>query len=131
MINDPIGDMLARIRNGILADHSAVEMPHSKIKAGIASILKLQGFIEDFSVIEDQKQGILKVYLKYNGPKNNAIAGIRRESKLGRRVYVGHREIPLVRRGLGLAILSTPKGLMTGDEARKACVGGELLLTVW
>ncbi|MBM4395313.1 MAG: 30S ribosomal protein S8 [Deltaproteobacteria bacterium] len=131
MVNDPIGDMLARIRNGILAGFAHVEMPSSRTNARIAEILKQQGYVEDFSVIDDRKQGLLKVYLKYVGHKKNAIAGMKRESKPGRRVYVGKDEIPRVRRGLGIAVLSTPKGVLTDEEARKAGVGGELLLTVW
>ena len=131
MMTDPIADMLTRIRNGLQAGFPAVEMPGSKMKARIAEILKAQGYIEDFSVIEDRKQGILKVYLKYSGPKRPAIAGIKRESKPGRRVYVGKDEIPRVRRGLGVAVVSTPQGLMADGDARKAGLGGELLLTVW
>jgi small subunit ribosomal protein S8 len=131
MVSDPIADMLARIRNGIMAGFAAVEIPNSRTKTRIAEILKAQGYLEDFSVVEDRRQGILKVYLKYVAPKRAAFAGLRRESKPGRRVYVGKDEIPRVRKGLGIAVLSTPMGLMVGEEARKAGVGGELLLTVW
>jgi len=131
MLTDPIADMLARVRNAIMAGHLALELPNSIMKTRIAEILKAQGYIEDCSVLDDKRQGILKIYLKYLGPKRSAIAGIRRESKPGRRVYCGKDEIPHVRKGLGLAILSTPKGILADEEARKQGVGGELLLTVW
>jgi small subunit ribosomal protein S8 len=131
MTTDPIGDMLTRIRNAIQAGFSSLEMPSSNVKRRIAEILKEQGFIEDYSVMDDRLQGILKIYLKYVAPKRAAIAGIRRESKPGRRVYVGKRDIPRVKRGLGLAILSTPQGLMADADARKLGIGGEVLLTIW
>jgi small subunit ribosomal protein S8 len=131
MTTDPIGDMLTRIRNAIQAGFPALELPGSNLKRRIAEILKDQGFIEDFSVIEDRQQGILKIYLKYVGPKRAAIVGIRRESKPGRRVYVGKKDIPRVRKGMGVAILSTPEGVMGDAEARKRGIGGEVLLTVW
>lgn len=131
MTTDPIGDMLTRIRNALQAGHADLEIPSSNLKKRIAEILKEQGFIEDFSVLEDRTQGILKIYLKYVAPRRGAIAGIRRESKPGRRVYVGKNDIPRVRRGMGLAILSTPQGVMADQEARKRGIGGELLLTVW
>jgi small subunit ribosomal protein S8 len=131
MINDPIGDMLARIKNAINAGFASLEMPSSTLKVRIAEILKAQGYIEDFSVIEDKRQGLLKLYLKYLAPKRNVIAGLRRESKPGRRVYVDSTEIPRVRKGLGVAILSTSRGVMADSDARKAGVGGELLLTIW
>ncbi len=131
MVNDPIGDMLARIKNAINAGFASVEMPNSKMKLRIAEILKEQGYLEDLSVIEDRLQGILKLYLRYEAPKRNVIAGIKRASKPGRRVYVDKDGIPLVRRGLGIAILSTSRGVMVDAEARKQGVGGELLLTVW
>ncbi len=131
MTTDPIGDMLTRIRNAIQAGFPSLEMPNSNVKRRIAEILKQQGYIEDCSVMDDRLQGILKIYLKYVAPKRPAIAGIRRESKPGRRVYVGKREIPRVKRGMGLAILSTPQGLMVDAEARKLGIGGEVLLTIW
>jgi small subunit ribosomal protein S8 len=131
MLTDPIADMATRIRNAILAGHDTVEMPSSKLKAGIAALLKKQGFVTDYSVIDDQLQGILKIYLKYKGPRDNVILGIKRESKPGRRVYVGKDAIPSIRRGLGIVVMSTPQGLMVGEEARKRGVGGEMLLSVW
>jgi len=131
MLTDPIADMLTRIRNAITAGHAAVEMPKSNLNVKIAEILKQQGYIEDFGVIEDRVQGILKVYLKYNGPKRSAIAGLVRESKPGRRVYVGKDDLPRIKRGLGVAVISTSKGVMPDSEARKQGLGGEVLLTVW
>ena len=131
MTTDPIGDMLTRIRNALQAGHADLEIPSSNLKRRIAEILKEQGYIEDFSVLEDRTQGILKIYLKYVAPRRGAIAGIRRESRPGRRVYVGKKDIPRVRRGMGMAILSTPQGVITDQEARRRGIGGELLLTVW
>lgn len=133
MHSDPIADMATRIRNAIMANHDSVEVPMSRTKAEIARILKENGYIEDYSVLEGLNggQGALMIYLKYLGPRRNVIAGIERVSKSGRRVYVGRTEIPLVLKGLGIAILSTTKGLLTGEEARKASVGGEVLLKVW
>lgn len=133
MYSDPIADMLTRIRNAIMAGHDSVEVPMSRTKAEIARILKENGYIEDYSVLEGLHggQGALKIYLKYLGPKRNVIAGIERVSKPGCRVYVGRTEIPRVMRGLGVAILSTTKGVMTSEAARKAGVGGEVLLKVW
>jgi len=132
MVNDPIGDMLTRIRNAIMAGHESVEVPSSRLNARIAEILKTEGFLEDFSVIDDRRQGLLKLYLKYDrSSRKSVIFGLERVSKPGRRVYVGKDEIPRVRRGRGVAVLSTSKGVMTDEEARKAGVGGELLLTVW
>jgi small subunit ribosomal protein S8 len=131
MMTDPIGDMITRIRNGLQAGFAAVEIPNSRTKTRIAEILKATGYIEDWSVIDDRKQGVLKVYLKYTAPKRGAIAGVKRESKPGRRVYVAKDEIPRVRKGMGVAVLSTPKGVLGDEEARKLGVGGELLLTIW
>lgn len=133
MHSDPIADMLTRIRNAIMAGHSSVEIPMSKAKAEIARILKENGYIEDFSVLQGLNggQGALKVYLKYLGPQRNVMTGIERVSRPGRRIYVGRTEIPRVLKGLGVAVLSTTKGMMTGEDARKAGVGGEVLLKVW
>ena len=131
MNTDPIADMATRIRNAILAGHESVEMPSSKIKAGIAKLLKEQGYVDDFSVMDNPLQDILKIYLKYRGPKNNVIVGIKRESKPGRRLYCGKDEIPSIRKGLGVAVMSTPQGLMIGAEAKKRGIGGEVLLSVW
>ena len=131
MVNDPIGDMLARIKNAINAGFDSVEIPNSKMKHRIADILKEQGYIEDFSVIDDRLQGILKLYLRYQYQRRNVIVGLKRISKPGRRVYVDKNNIPLVQRGLGIAILSTSSGVMADSEARKLGVGGEVLLSVW
>ncbi len=131
MVNDPIGDMLARIKNAINAGFDSVEIPNSKMKQLIADILKEQGYIEDFSVIDDRLQGILKLYLRYQYQRRNVIVGLKRISKPGRRVYVDKNNIPLVQRGLGIAILSTSSGVMADSEARKLGVGGEVLLSVW
>ncbi len=133
MHSDPIADMLTRIRNAIMAGHDSVEVPASRTKAEIARILKESGYIADWSLMEglNGRQGALKIYLKYLGPKRNVIAGIERVSRPGRRVYVGRREIPQVLKGLGVAVLSTTKGVMTGEDARKAGLGGEVLLKVW
>ena len=131
MVNDPIGDMLARIKNAINAGFDSVEIPNSKMKQRIAEILKEQGYIEDFSVIDDRLQGILKLYLRYQYQRRNVIVGLKRISKPGRRVYVDKNNIPLVQRGLGIAILSTSSGVMADSEARKLGVGGAVLLSVW
>jgi len=133
MFSDPIADLATRIRNAVMAGHDSVEVPMSRLKREVVRVMKESGYIEDFSVLEGLNggQGALKIYLKYLGPKNNVIAGIERVSKPGRRVYVGAREIPDVMKGLGIAILSTTKGVMTGEQARKAGLGGECLLKVW
>lgn len=133
MFSDPIADLVTRIRNAIMAKHDSVEVPSSKLKVEIARILKENGYIEDYSVLEGLYggQGALKIYLKYRDAKRNVIAGIERVSKPGRRIYVGKDEIPRVKRGLGIAILSTTKGVMSSEQARAAGVGGEVLLKVW
>jgi small subunit ribosomal protein S8 len=135
-VTDPISDMLTRIRNALLAGHTSVAMPSSKIKASIAQILKEEGFVGDYEVVEGEKPGqkVLRVRLKYVGERRNrrsVITGIERISRPGRRVYTGKREIPWVLSGLGIAILSTPKGVMTGQRARQIGVGGEVLCKVW
>jgi small subunit ribosomal protein S8 len=135
MTTDPIADMLARIRNASMARHQSTVMPASKVKAAIAEILKAEGFIADFRN-EEPVEGAnkfpqLRVVLKYNREKDAAFAGIRRVSRPGRRVYVGHESIPRVLSGLGVSILSTSAGVMTDKEARRRKVGGELLCEVW
>jgi len=129
-ITDPIADMLTRIRNAGSAKHDKVEIPASKMKKAIAQILLDEGYIKDFKVINDTPQGTIRVTLKYNGSER-AIAGLRRVSKPGLRVYVGSDELPRVLRGLGIAIISTSKGVMTDKKARAAHVGGEVLAFVW
>ena len=136
MINDPIADMLTRIRNAQMAGHAAVAMPSSNIKKEIARILKEEGFIEDFEVTEGEKasQSTLQIKIKYAGERRSrkpVITGIERVSRPGRRVYTRHDEIPWVLSGMGISILSTPKGVMTGQRARQEGVGGEILCKVW
>ena len=136
MINDPIADMLTRIRNAQMAGHAAVAMPSSNIKKEIARILKEEGFIEDYEVNEGEKasQTTLTIKIKYAGERRSkkpVITGIERVSRPGRRVYTRHDEIPWVLSGMGISILSTPKGVMTGQRARQEGVGGEILCKVW
>jgi small subunit ribosomal protein S8 len=135
-VNDPIADMLTRIRNGVMASQSVVAMPQSKIKAEIARILKEEGFIEGYEVVESEKPGMptLRVKLKYVGErreKSSVITGLERVSRPGRRVYTQKHDIPWVLAGMGITILSTPKGVMTGQKARQQGIGGELLCKVW
>ena len=136
IVTDPISDMLTRIRNALMAGHPSVAMPSSKMKASIAKILKDEGFIGDYEVVEGDKpeQKVLRVRLKYVGERRNrrsVITGMERISRPGRRVYSGKHEIPWVLSGLGIAIISTPKGVMTGQRARQSGVGGEVLCKVW
>jgi small subunit ribosomal protein S8 len=130
MMTDPIADMLTRIRNAQQAKLRRVDMPVSKLKTEIARLLKENHYVHDFKVLDDGKHGVLRLYLKYYQEKP-VIREIKRVSRPGLRRYVGNREIPRIRNGLGLAILSTPKGVMTDRQARDARVGGELLAVVW
>ena len=132
-VSDPIADMLTRIRNAVTSRHEAVNIPASKTKIAIAKVLKDEGFIRDFSILseEGKPQPTLKVDLSYGGRKQPVLNGLQRVSKPGLRVYVQRREIPRVYGGLGIAILSTPKGVMSGQEARRQEVGGEVLCYVW
>jgi len=127
---DPIADMLARIRNAILAHHSQVLVPASKIKLAIARILKKEGFIQDYDVTRDRPQAMIRIWLKYTD-KEPVLTGLQRVSKPGRRVYAGKGEIPWVLSGMGVAILSTSRGLMTGKDARRLGIGGEVLCYIW
>jgi len=130
MVNDPIADMLTRIRNAIMAHHDSVQVPASRIKLAIAKILKDEGFIADYTVLKGKPERIIKISLKYiNG--RPAIAGLERASKPGLRLYVGGHEIPRVYGGLGITVLSTSKGVMIGEEAWHKNIGGELLCYVW
>jgi small subunit ribosomal protein S8 len=131
MVTDPVADMLARIRNGSLAEHEKVDIPSSKLRVRLAEILKEEGFIKNFRLIADKRQGVLRVYLKYGPGQERVISGLRRVSKPGRRRYVGADRIPSVLGGMGVAILSTPRGVLTDRESRKAKVGGEVLCYVW
>ena len=130
-ITDPIADMLARIRNAIMARHETLSMPASRMKIAIARILREEGFIEDFEVRRDTPQGTLRIALRYHARNDPAISGLQRISKPGLRVYTGKGEIPRVYGGLGVAILSTPQGLMTGQRAWREGVGGEVLAYIW
>ena len=129
-MSDPIADMLTRLRNGIMARHNQVEMPGSRLKQAIAQVLKQEGYIRDYQVVEQRPQNLLRIELKYQGGRN-AIDGIQRVSKPSRRVYVGYDQIPKVLSGLGINILSTPRGVMSDREARRRKVGGEILCSVW
>ena len=131
MKSDPIADMLTRIRNASRAEHEKCDIPSSKIKVRLAEILKDEGFIKNFRVLEDTKQGTLRVYLKYGTSNEKMITGLVRVSTPGRRVYVGHTNIPSILGGMGVAVLSTPRGVVTDREARKQKVGGEVLAYVW
>jgi small subunit ribosomal protein S8 len=130
-MTDPIADMLTRIRNGIMANFAKVDVPASGLKIGLAKILKEEGFIKNFKIIKDRKQGVLRIFLKYNDDKTSVISGLDRVSKPSLRRYVKADEIPSVLNGLGIAIISTSKGVITDREARKLGVGGELICTVW
>jgi small subunit ribosomal protein S8 len=130
-MTDPIADMLTRIRNGVSARHDNVQMPSSKLKVAIAKVLKEEGFIRDFQVSEEAPRSMLKIDLSYTGRREPTLSGIKRVSKPGLRVYVQKREIPRVLGGLGVAILSTPEGVMTGQHARQKAIGGEVLCYVW
>ena len=132
VVNDPIADMLTRIRNAQVAKHDTVEMPSSKAKKAIAKILLEEGYIKSVDNINDGVQGVLKITLKYvNGKQTPVIAGLKRISKPGLRVYAKCEELPKVLGGLGIAIISTSKGLMTDKEARKNAIGGEVLAYIW
>ena len=130
-MTDPIADMLTRIRNANTAGHETVEIPASKMKKSIAQILKDEGFITDFEVIEDGKQGIIKVTMKYAAGKERVISGIKKISKPGLKVYAKAEDVPRVLGGLGIAILSTSKGVISDKEARKLNIGGEVICYVW
>ena len=131
VVTDPIGDLLARIRNGSLAEHEKIDVPASKLKVRVVEILKQEGFVKIFRLIEDKKQGVLRVYLKYGPGQERVITGLRRVSKPGRRLYVSADKVPSVLGGMGVAILSTSRGVMTDRDSRKAQVGGEVLCYVW
>ena len=130
-ITDTIADMLTRIRNASAAKHDSVDVPASNVKKAIAQILLDEGYINGFQVIEDGKQGIIHVTLKYGPNKSQVLTGLRRVSKPGLRIYTNVEDMPKVMKGLGIAILSTSKGIMTDKQARKANVGGEVLAFVW
>ncbi|WP_027091986.1 30S ribosomal protein S8 [Cohnella thermotolerans] len=131
VMSDPIADMLTRIRNANLVRHETVELPASKVKKQIAEILKREGFIRDAEYIEDNKQGLIRIFLKYGPNNERVITGLKRISKPGLRVYTKSNEVPRVLGGLGIAIISTSKGIVTDKEARQGKSGGEVLCYVW
>jgi len=130
-MTDPIADMLTRIRNGNVVYHEKVDIPASKMKVALAEILKNEGFIRDFQQISDNKQGVIRVFMKYGAERERVITGIKRISKPGLRVYVHKDEIPRVLGGLGVAIISTTSGLMSDKQARAADLGGEVICYIW
>ena len=131
MITDPIADMLTRVRNALSAHHPKVDVPASRLKAEIARILKEEGYIANFKVADEEGRRTIKIYLKYGPDHEPVISRLERVSKPGRRVYVGQREIPRVLGGMGINILTTPRGVMTGRHAHRQGVGGEILCEVW
>lgn len=130
VVSDPVADMLTRIRNGFRARHPRVDMPSSRLKIEIARVLKEEGYISNYKVSEEKKKQTLRVFLRYATDGSSVIAKLDRVSRPGRRVYVGAREVPRVLGGLGVNILTTPRGVMTGKAARRAKVGGEILCNV-
>ena len=130
-MTDPIADMLTRIRNANMVKLQKVDIPSSNVKVNIANVLKQEGFIKNFKVISDNHQGVLRVYLKYIDEKDSIINEIKRISKPGGRVYKKTEDIPVVKNGVGIAILSTSKGILTDTSARKAGIGGEVICTIW
>ncbi|HNX29513.1 MAG TPA: 30S ribosomal protein S8 [Syntrophomonadaceae bacterium] len=131
VMTDPIADFLTRIRNGNMVMHEAVEVPSSKIKVSLAEIMKDEGYIKDYEYIEDGKQGIIRVYLKYGPDRQRVITGLKRISKPGLRVNVQKDQIPKVLGGLGTAVISTSRGVMTDKKARKEGIGGEVICYIW
>ena len=134
MMTDPVSDMLTRIRNAIHAGHSSVVIPSSKLKLSVVRVLRDEGFVQNYDVIPDRRQPKIRIWLKYMGERRDrqsVISGLKRVSKPGRRVYVGKKEIPWELSGVGIAILSTPKGILTDRQARRMGVGGEVMCYVW
>jgi small subunit ribosomal protein S8 len=131
MMTDPIADMLTRIRNASKAKLEKVDIPSSKLKLEIAKILKDEGYVKNVKMVKDRRQGVIRVYLKYTDEETPVIQGLRRISRPGCRVYVGNDRIPKVMGGMGTAILSTPRGLQTGRQAKKDNMGGEVLCHIW
>ena len=130
-LTDPVADFLTRIRNAHRSRHQKLDVPASRLKAEIARILKEEGYIANYKPVEENGQSVLRVYLKYSSDNSSPISDLKRVSRPGCRVYVGHSEIPRVLGGLGINILTTPRGVMTGRQARKEGVGGELLCEIW
>ena len=130
-VTDPIADMLTRVRNAIQARHRYVLVPASNIKTSIARIMREEGYVRGFEVSSDRPQPVIRIWLKYSEDRQPVLSGLKRVSKPGRRVYSGKRDIPWVLSGMGVAVLSTPLGVMTGRKARKLRVGGEVLCHIW
>jgi small subunit ribosomal protein S8 len=130
-ISDPVSDLLARLRNALSARHEKADVPSSRFKVELARILKDEGYIKNFKVMDDRGGSLLRLYLKYDDTGNPVIHGLARSSKPGRRLYAGKNELPEVLGGLGVAIVSTSQGLLTGNDAKKRGVGGEVVCTVW
>ncbi|NJN55071.1 MAG: 30S ribosomal protein S8 [Anaerolineae bacterium] len=133
-MSDPIADMLTRMRNAMMRQHQMVSVPHSKVKESLAQVLKEEGYIEDFQVLPENPQAVIQIKLKYVGGRRErrpVITGLERVSRPGRRIYVGKQEIPWVLSGMGIAVLTTSKGIMTGQKARQRGLGGEVLCKVW
>ena len=133
-MSDPISDMLTRVRNALLREHPSVSMPHSNTKEAIARVLAEEGYIEDFQVLTEGRFPVLRLELKYVGDRRNrqaVITGLKRVSKPGRRIYVGKDDIPWVLNGMGIALLTTSRGVMTGQQARRLGIGGEVMAEVW
>ncbi len=130
-VSDPIADMLTRIRNAIMVRHDSVLIPASRMKLSITRILKAEGFINDYEVLRGKSHRVIKIHLKYDDKNQPVLSGLERVSKPGLRVYAGRKEIPRIHGGLGIAIVSTPEGVMTGHQAWRQGVGGELLCYVW
>lgn len=130
-MTDPIADLLTRIRNAIQAGHDSLVVPRSKLKLEVVRLLKEEGFLEEFNVVEDDRQGLIRVFPRYDDSRSAVIRGLTRVSKPSRRKYVGKNDIPRVRNGLGVAILTTPRGVLTDSQARTEGVGGEVLCFVW
>ena len=131
MLTDPIADMLTRIRNSVLIKAEKVDIPASRLKVEIAKIMKEEGFIKSYKIIKDKKQGVLRVTLKYAPDSKPIVEGLKRISKPGRRVYVGKDEVPSVMGGMGIAVVTTPKGILTDKACRREGVGGEVLCYIW
>lgn len=133
-VNDPIADMLTRIRNALMVKHEQVSVPYSKMKAEVARVLNDEGYIESYTIGDEKPYKWIHIHLKYTGSRRDrrpVITGLKRISKPGRRIYTGHQDIPWVLSGMGIAILTTPKGVMTDQDARRARVGGEILAYIW
>jgi small subunit ribosomal protein S8 len=128
---DPIADLLTRIRNASAAKHDKVDVPYSSVKEGIVNVLKGRGLVKNFRVVKDNRQGMMRIYLKYDTEGNPVLTYLKRESRPGLRKYIGVEEIPAVRTGFGVAIVSTSHGIMSGDEAKEKRVGGEYICSVW